>query len=37
MAAGRKIAVDERTIVTPLARDLGNEQQVFVETSWPRR
>jgi acetaldehyde dehydrogenase (acetylating) len=30
VAAGRKILLDSRTIVTPAARDLGEEKQVFV-------
>jgi hypothetical protein len=29
--AGQKIVVDSRTIVTPAARDLGDEKQVFIE------
>ena len=33
---GRKIMVGERTIVTPAARDLGQEHKVFVETGFPR-
>jgi acetaldehyde dehydrogenase (acetylating) len=33
LAAGRKIVVSDRTIVTPAARDLGESQQVFVATS----
>jgi acetaldehyde dehydrogenase (acetylating) len=32
----RKIVVGERTIVTPAARDLGEEHRVFVQASWPR-
>ncbi len=30
--AGRKILLDSRSIVTPAARDLGDEKRVFVET-----
>jgi hypothetical protein len=30
--AGQKIVVGSRTIVTPAARDLGDEKQVFVES-----
>jgi acetaldehyde dehydrogenase (acetylating) len=33
---GRKIVIGERTIVTPAARDLGEQQRVFVQASWPR-
>jgi acetaldehyde dehydrogenase (acetylating) len=33
LAAGRKIVVSDRTIVTPAARDLGESRQVFVTTS----
>jgi acetaldehyde dehydrogenase (acetylating) len=36
MKAGRKVVIDERTIVTPSARDLGESQKVFVEAGWPR-
>jgi len=31
MKAGRKVVIDEKTIVTPSARDLGEAQKVFVE------
>ena len=34
--SGRKLLVGERTIVTPSARDLGESEQVFVQTSGPR-
>jgi len=34
--AGRKVLIDERTIVTPSARDLGESQMLFVQASWPR-
>ena len=30
ISSGRKIAVNARTIITPSARDLGNEHNVFV-------
>jgi acetaldehyde dehydrogenase (acetylating) len=33
---GRKIVIGERTIVTPSARDLGEQHHVFVQASWPR-
>ncbi|MFL6279020.1 MAG: aldehyde dehydrogenase family protein [Vicinamibacterales bacterium] len=33
---GRKIVIAEKTIVTPAARDLGEENRVFVQASWPR-
>src|SRR5262245_14455145 len=36
MKAGRKVVIDEKTIVTPSARDLGEAQKVFVEAGWPR-
>ena len=32
----RKILVGERTIVTPAARDLGEEHRIFVQAGWPR-
>jgi acetaldehyde dehydrogenase (acetylating) len=32
LRAGRKILVDSRSIVTPSARDLGDEKRVFVES-----
>jgi acetaldehyde dehydrogenase (acetylating) len=35
--AGRKISIGDRTIVTPSARDLGEEHGIFMPTSWPRR
>ncbi|MEQ1572697.1 MAG: aldehyde dehydrogenase family protein [Vicinamibacterales bacterium] len=34
--AGRTLLVDERTIVTPSARDLGEARKVFVQAGWPR-
>jgi acetaldehyde dehydrogenase (acetylating) len=36
LKAGRKVLIDEKTIVTPSARDLGEAQKVFVEAGWPR-
>ena len=33
---GRKIVIGERTIVTPAARDLGEQHRVFVQAGWPR-
>jgi acetaldehyde dehydrogenase (acetylating) len=36
LKSGRKVLIDEKTIVTPSARDLGESQRVFVEASWPR-
>ncbi|HSL23607.1 MAG TPA: aldehyde dehydrogenase family protein [Vicinamibacterales bacterium] len=32
----RKITIGERTIVTPAARDLGEQHKVFVQAGWPR-
>lgn len=31
---GRKIVVGERTIVTPAARDLGEQHRVFIQADW---
>jgi hypothetical protein len=31
---GKKISVAERTIVTPAARDLGEQHKVFVTADW---
>ena len=36
MKAGRKVLIDEKTIVTPSARDLGEAQKLFVQAGWPR-
>ena len=33
---GRKIVIGERTIVTPAARDLGEQHKLFVQAGWPR-
>ena len=34
---GRKIVIGERTIVTPAARDLGEQHRLFVQASWPAK
>jgi acetaldehyde dehydrogenase (acetylating) len=36
MRQGRKITVGERTIVTPAARDLGEQHRLFIQVRWPR-
>ena len=36
MKQARKIVIGERTIVTPAARDLGEQHRVFVQAQWPR-
>jgi acetaldehyde dehydrogenase (acetylating) len=36
LKAGRKVVIDEKTIVTPSARDLGESQKAFVQAGWPR-
>jgi hypothetical protein len=36
MKAGRKVLIDDKTIVTPAARDLGEAQKLFVQADWPR-
>jgi acetaldehyde dehydrogenase (acetylating) len=33
---GRKVVIDEKTIVTPSARDLGESQKAFIQAGWPR-
>ncbi len=33
---GRKIVIADRSIVTPAARDMGEQHRVFVQASWPR-
>jgi hypothetical protein len=33
---GRKITIAERSIVTPAARDLGEQHRLFVYAAWPR-
>jgi len=37
MKAGRKVVIDEKTIVTPSARDLGESQKLFVQAGWSSR
>jgi len=32
----RKIVIGERSIVTPAARDLGEQHRLFVQAAWPR-
>jgi acetaldehyde dehydrogenase (acetylating) len=32
----RKIVIGERSIVTPAARDLGEQHRLFVQAGWPR-
>jgi acetaldehyde dehydrogenase (acetylating) len=34
--AGRTLLINDRTIVTPSARDLGESAKVFVQEGWPR-
>jgi acetaldehyde dehydrogenase (acetylating) len=33
---GRTIVLGERTIVTPSARDLGEQHRIFIQARWPR-
>jgi hypothetical protein len=33
---GRKIVIGERSIITPAARDLGEQSRIFVQADWPR-
>jgi acetaldehyde dehydrogenase (acetylating) len=33
---GRTITIGERSIVTPAARDLGEQHRLFVQAAWPR-
>jgi len=35
MKAGRKVLVDEKTIITPSARDLGESYKLFAQADWP--
>ena len=35
LRAGRKIVVGDRSIVTPAARELGEDKQIFVQEGWP--
>jgi acetaldehyde dehydrogenase (acetylating) len=32
---GRKLLVDDKTILTPSARDLGESHRVFIQAGWP--
>jgi acetaldehyde dehydrogenase (acetylating) len=34
--AGRRIVVDDRTLITPAARDLAGPHKIFVEQNWRR-
>ncbi len=34
LKSGRKLVIDEKTIVTPAARDLGEANRVFVHAGW---
>jgi hypothetical protein len=34
LTAGRKLLIDEKTIVTPSARDLGSAHGVFIQAGW---
>ncbi len=36
LRASRRILLDDRSIVTPAARDLGEQHQLFIQGSWPR-
>jgi acetaldehyde dehydrogenase (acetylating) len=36
LRASRRILLGDRSIVTPAARDLGEQHQVFIQASWPR-
>ena len=36
MRSGQKLVVNEKTIITPSARELGESAKVFVEADWPR-
>ncbi len=33
---GRKLVIGEKTIVTPAARDFGEQHHLFVLADWPR-
>ena len=35
MKAGRKVLIDEKTILTPSARDFGESHKLFVQAGWP--
>jgi hypothetical protein len=30
------VLIDEKTIITPSARDLGESHRLFVQADWPR-
>ena len=32
---GRQIVINDKTMVTPAARDAGAEARIFVQTGWP--
>jgi acetaldehyde dehydrogenase (acetylating) len=34
LSSGRKLVIDEKTIVTPAARDLGEANRVFIQAGW---
>jgi acetaldehyde dehydrogenase (acetylating) len=36
LKAGKTVLIGERTIITPSARDLGEEKKVFVHAGWPQ-
>ncbi len=36
MRQARRIVIGDHTIITPAARDLGEEHRIFVQASWPR-
>jgi acetaldehyde dehydrogenase (acetylating) len=36
LKAGTKVLIDDKTIVTPAARDLGEANRVFTYAGWPR-
>lgn len=35
LRAGRRLVIGDKTIVTPAARELGDEKKVFVQADWP--
>jgi acetaldehyde dehydrogenase (acetylating) len=36
LKAGKTVLIGEKTIITPSARELGEEKKVFVHAGWPR-
>jgi ethanolamine utilization cobalamin adenosyltransferase len=34
LKAGRKLLIDDKTIVTPSARELGEDNKVFMQAGW---